>query len=74
MLQDERSGLVPAQVQEEVRKFQVLVPAAGVEPSREMAGCFSRTFVLARIKGYSFALTSNASPSRFPPNPKEAVD
>ena len=67
-------GIVPAQVQEEVRKFQVLVPAAGVEPSQEMAGCFSRTFVLARIKGYSLAPTSNTSPSPFPPNSKKAID
>ena len=66
-------GFVPAQVQEEVRKFQVFAPAAGVELSRKMAGCFSRTFVLARIKGYSLALTSNASSSPFPSNPKEAV-
>lgn len=53
-------GFVPTQVQEEVREFQVFTPAtAGVEPSRKMADCFSRTFVLARIKGCSLALTSN---------------
>ena len=65
-------GFIPPQVQEEVRKFQVFAPAAaGVEPSRKMADCFSRTFVLARIKGFSLALTSNDSPSHCPENLRE---